>query len=474
VISWKNSFKRLNEEYELAKKKKQAVDNLYITGKISQFTRDSFIKDITATIVDIERQQKDLVEKMQLKTDELSCQIKTLESLLANYEIQHVIGEIEEEAYQRDILLLTAGIDAAKNELETIKHATMQLCAPVPTIQAPIPPELPTTAPAIETPVMECPLPQEETPQVEISLPIETPVESALTETPIFEATPAPITETLEEQTFATEALVVVEEPVMESAPVEVALFEDAPVVVEESVMESTLFEDVPVVVEEPVMESAPVEESTVMLDESTMDAVSPIEQARIAVEEALMKVAFEDVPVVVEEPVMESAPVEVALFEDAPIIEEAAPFTPTEFVVNEPAIEIATTEPVFLTTEPTVEAPLMDYTPTIEEEAAVAQVETIPTIETSLEEAVDDMTAEQIVADVPLQVFEVTQPAPIEQTLEKVMEQLNSPVVETLTVEELTHDSHPSTAPHQAPSDIITEAVSDGQIEESDEDTTE
>jgi hypothetical protein len=131
VISWKHSFKRLNEEYEIAKKKKQALDNLFTTGKISQSTRDSFNDDISAAIVEIERQQKDLLNKMQLKTEELAGQIKTLETLLANYEIQHVVGEIEEETYQREILLLTTGLDTAKNELDVIKQATMQLCAPV-------------------------------------------------------------------------------------------------------------------------------------------------------------------------------------------------------------------------------------------------------------------------------------------------------------------------------------------------------
>jgi len=147
VISWKHSFKRLNEEYEIAKKKKQALDNLYTSGKISQSTRDSFNSDITAAIVEIERQQKTLLEKMQSKTDELAGQIKTLESLLANYEIQHVVGEIEEETYQREILLLTTGLDTAKNELDTIKQATLQLCAPVQTVQAPVAPAVPV-APA--------------------------------------------------------------------------------------------------------------------------------------------------------------------------------------------------------------------------------------------------------------------------------------------------------------------------------------
>jgi len=64
LISWKYSFKRLNEEYEIAKKKKQVLDHLFEVGKISQATRDSFTGDISAAIMAIEKQRNDLAEKM--------------------------------------------------------------------------------------------------------------------------------------------------------------------------------------------------------------------------------------------------------------------------------------------------------------------------------------------------------------------------------------------------------------------------
>ena len=131
LISWKHSFKRLNEEYEIAKKKKQALDNLFENGRISQTTRDSFDNDINAVIMEIEKQQKELLTKMQGKTQELESQIKTLETLLANYEIQHVVGEIDEEMYQREINLLSTGLESARSELNVIKEATNQLRPPV-------------------------------------------------------------------------------------------------------------------------------------------------------------------------------------------------------------------------------------------------------------------------------------------------------------------------------------------------------
>lgn len=168
LISWKHSFKRLNEEYEIAKKKKQALDSLFETGKISQSTHESFNEEIATAMAEIEKQQEDLLQKMQSKTKELEDQIKTLEMLFANYEIQHVAGEVDEEIYQREINLLAMGLETAKRELEIIKEAVSQLSFPV-------------EAPSAETPsVGEYTLQETETQQpetVEAASPTE-PVEA--------------------------------------------------------------------------------------------------------------------------------------------------------------------------------------------------------------------------------------------------------------------------------------------------------
>ena len=127
LISWKHSFRRLNEEYEVARKKRQALDNLLSVGRISQSTHGIFNKEIDDAISEIEKQQKALLEKMAAKVVELEGQVKTLEILLANFEIRHVTGEIGDEAYQRESDLFAAGLDAAKHELEEVKEAADQL-----------------------------------------------------------------------------------------------------------------------------------------------------------------------------------------------------------------------------------------------------------------------------------------------------------------------------------------------------------
>lgn len=127
LISWKHSFKKLNEENEMTKKKKQALDNLLNTGRISQSTYDLFNNEIDEAIAEIERQQKGLLEKMNSKMEELEEQIKTLEMLLANFEIQHVTGEVDEEVYQREMGILSMGIETAKHELDVVREAVNQL-----------------------------------------------------------------------------------------------------------------------------------------------------------------------------------------------------------------------------------------------------------------------------------------------------------------------------------------------------------
>ena len=182
LISWKHSFNRLNEEYEIAKKKKQALDSLFETGKISQSTHESFNEEIATAMTEIEKQQQDLLQKMQTKTKELENQIKTLEMLFANYEIQHVAGEVDEEIYQREINLLATGLETAKRELETINQAVNQL-------------SLPAEAPAAEIPSGEERAPQEVETQVQSTEPVEAPPpEVEIAQEPVSQE-PAPTVE---------------------------------------------------------------------------------------------------------------------------------------------------------------------------------------------------------------------------------------------------------------------------------------
>jgi len=127
LISWRQSFRRLSEEYETANKKKKALDSLLADQRISQTTYDLFDREIAEATAEIEKQQRLLQEKMDARMGELGDQVKTLEILLANFELQHVTGEIEEDVYQRQIAVLSVGLESAKQELERIRESSDQL-----------------------------------------------------------------------------------------------------------------------------------------------------------------------------------------------------------------------------------------------------------------------------------------------------------------------------------------------------------
>jgi chromosome segregation ATPase len=130
LFSWKRSFERLNSEYETVVKKRQALNSLLESGRISRPTYELFEKEMDEAVAEIERQRKALLDKMAAKTRELEEQIKTLEKLLANFEIQHVGGEIEEEVYQREIALLSMGLESTRQELSAIKETIEKLTSP--------------------------------------------------------------------------------------------------------------------------------------------------------------------------------------------------------------------------------------------------------------------------------------------------------------------------------------------------------
>ena len=278
LISWKHSFKRLNEEYEIAKKKKQALDNLFEKGRISQATRDSFDTDINAVIMEIEKQQKELLTKMQGKAQELDSQIKTLETLLANYEIQHVVGEIDEEMYQREITLLSTGLESARNELNIIKDATNQLCPPV---------ETPTTEPALLAEEQEAEAAQSETAENVSDAPTE------------VEAPAEP---------YSQEPVVTIEEATPEAPSVENVYItpEETPHIVEES---PDVIEDQPEITEEmPQVEDSSqeiIEEQTQITEEMApiMDETPEMAEEAEVTEELSQSVdVIEDQPEITEE----------------------------------------------------------------------------------------------------------------------------------------------------------------------------
>ena len=130
---WRYSSELVSRELDLAKKKKKALDDLYAAGKISQSTYEYIEKDLTEVIIDLEAHLKTLIDKMKTRAEELEKQMKSLEIFLANLEMHYVAGEIDEETYANQNKAITLGLNATKQELETIRDVLSKIAPEKPT-----------------------------------------------------------------------------------------------------------------------------------------------------------------------------------------------------------------------------------------------------------------------------------------------------------------------------------------------------
>jgi len=127
LSSWKESFETVGQELALARKKKQALDELLAKKRMSQPTYYHLEKALTASISDLEAHQRSLAHKMDTRVDELEEQITLLEWVLADLEIRHVGEEIGEEIYAKRKDTLTQGLQATRTELDEIRTSLARI-----------------------------------------------------------------------------------------------------------------------------------------------------------------------------------------------------------------------------------------------------------------------------------------------------------------------------------------------------------
>jgi len=130
--SWKYIFELASKDLELLKRKKQALSELLSSNKISQQTFDCLDKEISEAQKDVEKYMETITCRMKDRLSELEKQVGILEIFLANVEILHAAGEIDDEAYERQSKALLMGLESMKNEINEIKSALESVVTPKP------------------------------------------------------------------------------------------------------------------------------------------------------------------------------------------------------------------------------------------------------------------------------------------------------------------------------------------------------
>lgn len=129
MVLWKYLFGLASKDLEALKRKKQALEDLFSSNRISQQTYEYLNKDVGDALTSAEKYLESLVSKMKSRIDNLEKQMNILEIFLANSEMMYAAGEIDYETYERQSRALVAGIESIKREISEIKSI---LSAPTP------------------------------------------------------------------------------------------------------------------------------------------------------------------------------------------------------------------------------------------------------------------------------------------------------------------------------------------------------
>jgi hypothetical protein len=127
LVTWKDLFEKINAELDLTKRKKQALESLRDSGRVSQFVYECLNKGLDEEIEQTDARRKALAEKMTSRLNELEEQRIALEMFLANDEMAYVAGEINEEIHSKESGALDLGLEATRQELSWIKEVIVQL-----------------------------------------------------------------------------------------------------------------------------------------------------------------------------------------------------------------------------------------------------------------------------------------------------------------------------------------------------------
>ncbi len=123
MSSWKNTFDVVHSELELAKRKKQALDELLAKNRMSQPTYEHLVGSLDDNIDDLESHLKLLMQKMTERADELEEQAELIKLFLVSLEMRNIAIEVKQETYDKSKAAFELGLKATEDELAEIKGA---------------------------------------------------------------------------------------------------------------------------------------------------------------------------------------------------------------------------------------------------------------------------------------------------------------------------------------------------------------
>jgi len=122
VPPWKVNAEKFQRGLTHTEKRIDALDQLYSSGRISEQTYENMKNSYESMVGQRNNAQENLLSQLKNRSTELVNESNVLEEFLANIEVQHLTGELDEEAYSLAIGSLKLAYNrmiAEKNDIDS-------------------------------------------------------------------------------------------------------------------------------------------------------------------------------------------------------------------------------------------------------------------------------------------------------------------------------------------------------------------
>jgi len=123
TFSWEIEFEDVVRQYNLARKRVEALERLYSEGRVSQPIYELLKSEYSQAFMQVENRRNDLLEKLKGKETELRQEAAILERALAIVEVSFSSGEIDESKYTTYRDAFQKALELIVEELESVSEA---------------------------------------------------------------------------------------------------------------------------------------------------------------------------------------------------------------------------------------------------------------------------------------------------------------------------------------------------------------
>lgn len=123
VPSWKVTAEKFQRGMTHAERRIDALDQLYGSGKITARTYKDVKKSYESVVNERNDARENLMAELKNRSTDLADESNELEVFLANVEVQHLTGELDEESYGLAVGSLKLAFNrmiAEKNDIESL------------------------------------------------------------------------------------------------------------------------------------------------------------------------------------------------------------------------------------------------------------------------------------------------------------------------------------------------------------------